>query len=552
MITITDKNTSYVQLDVDREDDFLKIFDFFSVKIPSAEFMPSVKMGFSDGKHKFITPKGELPFGLKNKLIAFCKNNEIEVQDKTTKPTIDIEYEDFLRFVSLLDLPFSPYEHQIKGSWIALRDKRKIILSATGSGKSLLIFLILRFMLMKNLKAMLIVPTIDLVNQMYSDFEDYFNRKIDSLEHTLSVEKDAVISEYIKQQIIEIQRHRTLTKCISIEENFAKIFGGQDKHTNHPIKISTYQSLSIDNERVDASYFEGLDCVIVDETHKASGKTIGDIIRCSLNAPYKIGLTGSLGVDLIENLTIEGHLGAVEKVISMREMIDLGLATEVVIKPIYLKYPPEIIKSVKKMTFQEEDKYIRNLNVRAEFLAKLACSFKDKNVLLIYKNIDTAETILEEIVKIKAPGTIFNTKDYRKQNNLKVYYSQGETKSTERDKFRGYLEESTGCIMLGTTSIVATGLNIKNLSILIFESIGKSSTLTIQGIGRSVRLHEDKLKSFIYDIVDDASHYSKTGKCYPNYKMKHWYERFDIYSSEEYIVDEPVNVKLKFDESELF
>lgn len=549
MIKIKDKNTTYVQLEVDREEDFLKIFDFFSIKMPGAEFMPSVKMGFSDGKTKFITPKGELPFGLKNKLISFCKNNDIEVLDETSKPEVDITYEDFLRFVNLLDLPFEPYEHQLKGAFLILRDKRKIILSATGSGKSATIYIVLRYLLAKEMKCMLIVPTIDLVNQMFSDFEDYFSRRLTTLEERILKERDEVISISIQQEINEIYTHRALTKCMSIEENFAKIFGGQDKHTNHLIKISTYQSLSIDNDRVDASYFEDIDAVLIDETHKGSGKTIADIVKCSYKAKLKAGLTGSLGVDLIENLTIEGLLGSVTRVITMREMIDLGLATEVIIKPIFLKYPESYIKEIKKMTFQEEDKYIRNLDKRAEFLAKLACSFKDKNVLFIYKNIDAAEAILKNIIKIKDPERNFIIKDFRKQNDLKVYYAQGETKSAERDKFRGYLEEEVGCIMLGTTSIVATGLNIKNLSVLIFESIGKSSTLTIQGIGRSVRLHKDKQHSVIYDIVDDATHFSRTWKAYPNYKMKHWFERLDIYTSEEYIVDEPTHINLKFEET---
>ena len=284
----------------------------------------------------------------------------------------------------------------------------------------------------------------------------------------------------------------------------------------------------------------------ISNCHKASADTIQDILNCSTKARWKSGGTGSLGDNIVDNLKIEGAIGEVKKIISMKEMIDLGLATKIVIKPIFLQYDPHVVKDIKTMNYNEEDKFIRNFRPRAKFLARIMNAIDD-NIMLIYKNIDAATTILEELIKLKDPDRVFNIKDFRKQNDLKVYYSQGKTKSTERNKFRQYLEESKGCKLLGTQSIIATGLNIKNLPFTIFESIGKSSTLTIQGLGRGARLHKDKKQSTVFDIVDDARYYSKRGKEYPNYKYKHWQERLDIYYSQEYFVDEPIYIHLSED-----
>jgi superfamily II DNA or RNA helicase len=308
----------------------------------------------------------------------------------------------------------------------------------------------------------------------------------------------------------------------------------------NPISYNGYTyNLHIKNNH---NYFaNGLN---VSNCHKSSSNGIQNILKCSVNSKFKIGLTGSLSDNILDNLKIEGAIGEVEKIIGMREMIDLGLASEIVIKPIFIEYSSETRKEIKKMNYQEEDKFIRNNVERAKFIARLINSLSPGNSITIYKNIDCAELILKELVALKDPNKEFNIKDYRKQNDLKVYYSQGATKSKERNNFRKYLEDTNGCSLLGTQQIIATGTNIKNLPYSIFENIGKSSTLTIQGLGRGARLHKNKSKSIVFDIVDDARYYTKKGREYPNYKFKHWIERLDIYYSEEYIVDEPIKFKL--------
>ena len=68
---------------------------------------------------------------------------------------------------------FSPRDYQIDGVYDALRHNRKLLISPTASGKSLMIYSVVRYYSDKQQKILLIVPTTSLVEQMYKDFEDY-------------------------------------------------------------------------------------------------------------------------------------------------------------------------------------------------------------------------------------------------------------------------------------------------------------------------------------------------------------------------------------------
>lgn len=552
MITFKDVNESFIKIEYSNDTEFTTLFDFFSVDIPGVEYTDRYKAGLTDGKKHFLTAGGMLLYGLKQKAINCCIMNEIEYQDITSPIENDFDRKEFAEFYKKLNLPFTPYKHQLKGVILSLQKKRGVIVSCTGSGKSLIIAILAIYSTWKGMNTMLIVPRIDLVNQMYEDFQEYFYSKENKIKKELENETDDLKKAFLKEELNIIYRNRKDIGIERIEDVMHKIYGGQDKHIDKPIKISTRDSLSLNQGRVDPEYFHNIDMLLADEVHQAGSVTTSDIVKECQSARYKLGFTGSLGNDTITNLIIEGLVGEAHKIISMRELIDLGLATNVLIKPLYLKYNLDLTKQVKKMKWQEEDKFIRNFVPRNKFLAQLATSMRDKNVMIIYKNIDAAESITKEIVNILAPDKEFKMKDYQKDNDLKVYVSKGDTKAIERNGFRGLLEKSTGNILLGTLSIISTGINIKNLHCFIFSGIGKKDTLTIQAVGRLVRLHESKDNAIIYDAVDDLRYYTKSGREYPNYNFKHWNERLNTYITEEFEVQEPINVQLDIKSDDLF
>ena len=71
------------------------------------------------------------------------------------------------------------------------------------------------------------------------------------------------------------------------------------------------------------------------------------------------------------------------------------------------------------------------------------------------------------------------------------------------------------------SSIFSTGVNIKNIHMIIFAAGGKALIRTVQSIGRGLRLHPTKTKLVIIDIADNLY-----------YGMQHAEDRKEIYSKE--------------------
>ena len=68
---------------------------------------------------------------------------------------------------------YTPREYQIEGVYDALRHNRKLLISPTASGKSLMIYSIVRYYVERGENTLIVVPTTSLVEQMYKDFGDY-------------------------------------------------------------------------------------------------------------------------------------------------------------------------------------------------------------------------------------------------------------------------------------------------------------------------------------------------------------------------------------------
>ena len=78
-------------------------------------------------------------------------------------------------FVKSLCLPrlFKVRDYQYKAIYEALKYNRRLLLSPTASGKSLMIYALVRFHTNVDRNVLIVVPTTSLVEQMYKDFEEY-------------------------------------------------------------------------------------------------------------------------------------------------------------------------------------------------------------------------------------------------------------------------------------------------------------------------------------------------------------------------------------------
>ena len=146
---------------------------YFTFEVESAKFMSQYRSRHWDGKIRLLsTHTGEIYVGLLDKVIDKLslhnytyefKENKFYGQPFEINEHISHEgVKDYMHSICA----HSPRDYQIEGVYDALRHNRKLLISPTASGKSLMIYSLVRYYVHKNEKILLVVPTTSLVEQM--------------------------------------------------------------------------------------------------------------------------------------------------------------------------------------------------------------------------------------------------------------------------------------------------------------------------------------------------------------------------------------------------
>lgn len=77
-----------------------------------------------------------------------------------------------------------------------------------------------------------------------------------------------------------------------------------------------------------------------------------------------------------------------------------------------------------------------------------------------------------------------------------------------------------GSILIAPYQVMSTGINIKQLHVLIFASPLKAFTTISQSLGRLMRKHSDKKESIVIDIVDNFGLRKTSGIFYKQYQHR--------------------------------
>ena len=110
--------------------------------------------------------------------------------------------------------------------------------------------------------------------------------------------------------------------------------------TTPKIFLSTWQSL---HQIKNSEYFQEFDFVITDEVHTAKAASLTDILTKCINSSYRVGLTGTLDNLKVNEKTLIGLFGPVNKVITTKELIDRKQVANFNIKCLMLKYDYHLI-----------------------------------------------------------------------------------------------------------------------------------------------------------------------------------------------------------------
>ena len=205
---ISKKNEVYLLLNDLTSSENQEFSDFFTFEVPNARFMPAYRNRIWDGKIRLFSPAtGEIYVGLLPYIKEYCKNNEIqytiEEEIEETRKVARSVVQGFIRSLrpKSKGKRLKIRDYQIDAVHHALSRNRALLLSPTASGKSLIIYTLVRYYQMMGLKTLILVPTTSLVEQMYTDFEDYgwssgtYCQKIYQ-GHEKKVSKDVVISTW--------------------------------------------------------------------------------------------------------------------------------------------------------------------------------------------------------------------------------------------------------------------------------------------------------------------------------------------------------------------
>ena len=481
MTTITKKNEVYLQ--VETEPSIASaISDFFTFEVPGARFMPAYRNRIWDGKIRLFSPStGELYLGLLPYLQKYLTDYEEEFtvsEELKNEKTIDKQILDgFIRQLRLRSngRNIKPRDYQVNAVEHAIRTNRALLLSPTASGKSLIIYILVRYyqLLIQETqqdKILILVPTTSLVEQMYSDFIDYGWQ----------------------------------------EEYMQKIYSGHDKNVTKKVVISTWQSIY----KFPTKYFEQFGCVIGDEAHLFKAKSLTSILTKLHLCKYRFGLTGTLDGMQTHRLVLEGLFGTLNKVITTKELIDKKTLAEFKIRALVLTYPEHECKLVKDMNYQDEIDFIVTHPKRNEFIKDLTLALKG-NTLVLFQFVEKHGSVIYDMIK--------------SNTDRKVFYVFGGTDTQTREDIRAITEKERDAIIVASYGTFSTGINIRNLHNIVFSSPSKSRVRTLQSIGRGLRRSETKDSAILFDIADDLTYKSKR-----NFTINHFMERINIYNEEQF------------------
>ena len=276
----------------------------FSFDVEGASFSPAYRKKYWDGKIRLLsTHTKSLPAGLTYQACKWLDRNgyswdfmnnpyygtPYEVDDRVFYEGVEL----FMNKISAI----KPREYQVETVFHALKEFRKTIVSPTGSGKSLMIYAIARYLKSIEKRTILVVPSKSLVEQMYKDFIDYGWDP----------------------------------------ENLHKIYQGHSIDTKSPVTITTWQSVY----GLDKKWFRQFDAVIGDECHNFKAKCLQGIMKKLPDAKWRYGFTGTLDGKNVHKLILEGHFGPVYKTTTSSDLMDKGFLAKLKVEVIQLKHHHE-------------------------------------------------------------------------------------------------------------------------------------------------------------------------------------------------------------------
>lgn len=446
MITLElSQNKKQAQIKTSDSNLFLLIREKFS--IPFKSFSKNKR--FAPQRKYAITPSGKFDIGLLQEIESFLNLNQIAFSTNSDlKQFFDIGFEN--PYVKKYNLTYR--EHQKLSIYKAMVKGRGVVVIPTAGGKTLIMCSIVESLRSnikdENAKALVIVPSIQLVEQTAEDFKSYGMDKVTKWSGNNTPDPDATTI----------------------------IAGSQ-------ILLS---------EKTDLSFLADVKIFLGDECHgNKKANQINQIFNF-LTTNYRFGFTGTMPTCKLDCWNIIGKFGPIiyeEKTEDLKQKKYISNFKVFILK-LNHKNIPKIYINKNKPTeaYENELDFLMNNQKRNEVICNLSKKLENNTIIMVDR--------------IDHGVNIFNI--LKDTTQRPCYFIRGSTEIEEREKIRSLMEERNDVIVVAISKIFSTGINIPNLHNIIFATAGKAKIKIMQSIGRALRLHPTKNMAYIFDIADNT------------------------------------------------
>lgn len=465
----------YVWADTGPERD---LSDEFSYVVPGSEFM---KRGFRknwDGKVRLLNKTTKLIYaGLAPRIVTWAEKNSYTIENRIPSLITDWTEFDTQKLIDTHPVPMEVRDYQREAITWAMHNQRCVLLSPTASGKSLILYYLVRARL-SVAPVLLVVPTISLVTQMAEDWRGYGWTNVDRYVHRISA--------------------------------------GADKDTTKPVVVSTWQSIFKQPEE----WFAQFQSVIGDEAHGYKADSLRGIMEKLPHCSFRVGATGTLDETKSHKMVVEGVFGKAHRVARTAELQTKGHLTPIRVQAHLLQYPKydRWFISEHKRKYAEEIDYIVQHKKRMDWMVDFIGQLPG-NVLVLFQFIEKHGDPLHEALKAAHP-------------TRPIHMVTGQVSGEDREDIRALVETQSNAIIAASYGVFSVGVNMKKIHHLVLASPSKSKYRVLQSIGRGLRLHASKTHFYVHDIVDDAHEVQ-----YNNYAYRHWKKRKKFYADESFPVE---------------
>lgn len=464
----------YIDILTDEPSIHKEIEDRFTFRKPT--FIPHnqrIWMRNSNPKVPLYREKDKFFYiGLLPELTEYFDKCKYPYEIKGTFSSENIIIPEIDEFIDSLHLPEKYVVRDYQKEYIihCINEGRALCVAPTSSGKSLMQYILFRYW---DSKTLLIVPTKNLVSQMYNDFKDY---------------------------------------GYDAEKNIHCVTGGVDKFTDKKLICSTWQSIF----NQDFDYYKDFKVIFGDEAHSFKADSLIGIMRKTVNSPIKIGFTGTTTKNELFDKQIEGLFGPTISFTTTKELIDKGISAPLYIKSVLLEHKDSPYRNyTEAIEYEDEISYLLNNESRKKFLVNLILQLKG-NTLVMFKHINYGKELFLRV----GDKSIYEN-----------FYIDGSSSVKQRDEIRTNIENSENSITFASV-VFSTGVNIKKINNIVFIEPSKSRVRVLQSIGRGLRTAEGKNKLTLYDIADKIIFSGKN-----NTTLNHYYSRLKLYKTEGFIIN---------------